>query len=196
VAFLYKTFEDGGFGRRYAWIDFVNSEEYDGFGLRVDHLVDSTWVKAFSRRWLLGKSLAVKSRFRDLTRTRELLRSIAQEIAAGEGLSPRDLRTMNKALRTPMYQSLKKTQQRCYVLEIVPPRYSWSWVRAELFRSLATMVAEGQQHRLKICPNSGCRWVFFDQTHANTRKWCSDLTCGNRDKVRRHRARRVARQES
>ena len=44
--------------------------------------------------------------------------------------------------------------------------------------------------RLKICPNHGCRWVFYDETRGNTRRWCDDRSCGNRDKVRRLRERR------
>jgi len=188
VPFSDKRFEEERFGKSYSWIDFVNSEEYNGFGVKSDHLLDSTWIKAFFRRWNFGK----QTNIRDLTRTRDLLRIVAETIAAGKRLSSRDFRSVNKALRTPVYRCLKKQMGGSYTLEVVPHRHGWRWAQAELFRSLGTMLTEGQQHRLKICPNSACRWVFFDQTHGNTRKWCSDLTCGNRDKVRRHRARRGA----
>jgi len=193
VPFSDSRFEREGFGKSYSWIDFVNSEEYNGFGVRLDHLLDATWIKAFLRRWSLDWNFGEQTDIRQLTRTRDLLRIVAETIAGGKRLSSTDFRSVNEALRTPVYRSLKEHRRGSYALEIVPLRHGWKWVQAELFRSLGTMLAEGQQHRLKICPNSGCRWVFFDQTHGNTRKWCSDLTCGNRDKVRRHRARRGTR---
>jgi CGNR zinc finger/Putative stress-induced transcription regulator len=189
VPFSDKRFEAEGFGRSYSWIDFVNSEEYNGFGVRSDHLLDPTWIKAFFRRWSVGSSFGEQTNIRDLTRTRDLLRIVAETIAAGKRLSTPNFRTVNEALRTPVYRRLILNRGGSYALEILPLRGGWKWAQAELFRSLGTMLSEGQQHRLKICPNSGCRWLFFDQTRGNTRKWCSDLTCGNRDKVRRHRAR-------
>ena len=40
-----EKFKARGFGKTYPWIDLVNSEEYDGFGIRSDHLADAGWVK-------------------------------------------------------------------------------------------------------------------------------------------------------
>jgi predicted RNA-binding Zn ribbon-like protein len=192
VSFTIERFTAEGFGKRYAWIDFVNSEEYNGFGILSDHLADATWVKVFLRHWTLGNRFGKKADICDLRFARNFLRRVAKTIAGGKRLSNRDLKTLNRALRIPVHRLLKKRRDASYALDLVPPRQSCHWVRAEIFSSLASMLAEGQQHRLKICPNPGCRWVFFDQTHGNSRKWCSDLTCGNRDKVRRLRARRAA----
>jgi hypothetical protein len=78
-----------------------------------------------------------------------------------------------------------------YFVQLVSVHRDWDWQKAELLRSLAELLADNQQSRLKICHNPACRWVFVDRSHGNTRKWCSDLTCGNRDKVRRLRARQA-----
>jgi len=195
MTFSDNRFAEHGFGKSYAWIDFVNSEEFNGFGVRSDHLHDASWRRAFLRRWALGPSFGEQSNVRDLTRARALLRSAAEAIAAGKGLSKRDLKRMNSALRSPAYRVLEKRKGQAFAVEIVPIRRNWTWMQAELIASLGRMLSEGQRHRLKICPNPGCRWLFFDQTRGNTRKWCSDLTCGNRDKVRRYRAQKVAREK-
>jgi predicted RNA-binding Zn ribbon-like protein len=50
------------------------------------------------------------------------------------------------------------------------------------------MLTPPEPRRLKICPNRGCRWVFYDRTKGKTRVWCNDRTCGNRERVRRARA--------
>jgi len=48
--------------------------------------------------------------------------------------------------------------------------------------------------RLGFCANPRCRWLFLDESDSHTRRWCDATACGNRAKVRRHRAReRLAR---
>jgi len=191
MSFSDKSFGEEGFGKSYAWIDFVNSEEYDGFGVRSDHLLDPTWISAFLRRWSLGRITGDQYNPDDLIRLRNLLRTIAESLVAGKQLSNRDLSKANQALRTPVIRCLRRKREGSYLLETAPLRRGWVWIQAEVYISLGEMLAEGQMQRLKICPNPGCRWVFLDQTRGNVRKWCSDLTCGNRDKVRRHRALRA-----
>src|SRR5271170_5449891 len=69
-----KKFKAGGFGKTYPWIDLVNSEEYDGFGIRSDHLANAGWIKAFLTHWSLGEGLGKDVDLRDLSRVRHLLR--------------------------------------------------------------------------------------------------------------------------
>jgi predicted RNA-binding Zn ribbon-like protein len=186
------NFLENGFGKAYAWIDVVNSEEYDGFGFLSDHLTERAWIKAFRERWALRGLPTTTRSISQLRSMRDALRRMAETLASGARLSARDIEDINRELRTPIHQLLRQRKSLSYSLEIVPSHYDAQWVRAGIFRSLACMLATGEQKRLKICPNPGCRWVFYDQTHGNTRKWCSDLRCGNRDKVRRLRARRAA----
>jgi len=51
----------------------------------------------------------------------------------------------------------------------------------------------GQVVRLKSCAEHTCRWVFWDGSKNQSRRWCSMRVCGNRTKARRHteRARRI-----
>jgi predicted RNA-binding Zn ribbon-like protein len=46
--------------------------------------------------------------------------------------------------------------------------------------------------RLRRCSADDCRLVFFDESRAGSRRWCSMQKCGNRAKVRAHRARAAA----
>ncbi|MCP3977257.1 MAG: hypothetical protein GY720_22440 [bacterium] len=58
---------------------------------------------------------------------------------------------------------------------------------------IALIVAEasvtGQWHRLKVCPNDGCQWVFWDSSRNRAGRWCTMSLCGNQSKVRAHRRR-------
>jgi predicted RNA-binding Zn ribbon-like protein len=40
--------------------------------------------------------------------------------------------------------------------------------------------------RLRSCGNPDCRLFLIDRSKANTARWCSMTTCGNRMKARRH----------
>jgi predicted RNA-binding Zn ribbon-like protein len=41
------------------------------------------------------------------------------------------------------------------------------------------------RERLRACPR--CGWLFLDTSRGGKRRWCSMRTCGNREKVSRHR---------
>ncbi|MEU3818765.1 CGNR zinc finger domain-containing protein [Streptomyces sp. NPDC030392] len=43
--------------------------------------------------------------------------------------------------------------------------------------------------RLRACEGDHCRRVYLDTSRGARRRWCSSATCGNRDRVARHRAR-------
>jgi predicted RNA-binding Zn ribbon-like protein len=45
---------------------------------------------------------------------------------------------------------------------------------------------DGTWSRLKTCRN--CGWAFWDESRNRSATWCSMQLCGNRLKVRRHRA--------
>lgn len=46
--------------------------------------------------------------------------------------------------------------------------------------------------RIRECNGSDCAMVYLDTSRAATRRWCSMQRCGNRAKVRAHRARRAS----
>jgi predicted RNA-binding Zn ribbon-like protein len=50
----------------------------------------------------------------------------------------------------------------------------------------ARLLADGEPTLVRQC--EGCTIIFYDRTKAHRRRWCSMALCGNREKVRRHRA--------
>lgn len=47
-------------------------------------------------------------------------------------------------------------------------------------------IEERSPSRLRPCANSECCLFLHDRSNANTARWCSMATCGNRAKARRH----------
>lgn len=53
----------------------------------------------------------------------------------------------------------------------------------------AVMVLRDRAERISECSAGDCRVVYLDTSRSANRAWCSMNRCGNRHKVRRHRAR-------
>lgn len=60
---------------------------------------------------------------------------------------------------------------------------------ASVARDAVDLFGESGAGRVRSCAASDCSMVFFDGSRSNNRRWCSMQRCGNRAKVRAHRAR-------
>ena len=61
--------------------------------------------------------------------------------------------------------------------------------------AIADLVCSADFRRIRGCDGSDCALMFLDRTKAQTRRWCSMATCGNRAKVAAHRARAAGMRE-
>jgi len=55
-------------------------------------------------------------------------------------------------------------------------------------REAVSLFDEEQRERVRECAADDCGLVFYDESRSNNRRWCSMKRCGNRAKVRTHRA--------
>src|SRR2546430_17110017 len=97
-----------GFGKAAPWVDLANSEEWDGFGKRTDHLSDPEWLAAFQKHWKLAPLSHGKSSRLRLLKLRAVLRRAAQKLAAGHGLGAGEISKLNHVLNVPMRQRLSQ----------------------------------------------------------------------------------------
>jgi len=188
MAKLQYDFLAHGHGKTAPWIDLVNSEEWDTFGRRIDHLNDPAWVPYFVRQWRLAKPSREPTPIARLKTLRDALRKSSEALFHDKPIPSPELRELNAVLNLRGKQQLFQRQNGLRV-EFVPDRPGWRWILAAVARSFVETVADGESARIKICRNDDCRWVFYDQTKGKTRCWCSSKSCGNRERVRRARAR-------
>ncbi|WP_339619069.1 CGNR zinc finger domain-containing protein [uncultured Salinibacterium sp.] len=144
--------------------------------------------------WLEGRFEACDGTVtdRDLTDAkglREAIATIATALSANGQPAPQQIDIINLFAATPD----------------VPPRLAGGGLQAGRTRvrtgqALATMAREAvflfgaeQHERIRECAAEDCALVFYDESRSNNRRWCSMQRCGNRAKVRSHRARNAAR---
>lgn len=80
---------------------------------------------------------------------------------------------------------------------LAPAAEGFAWeLKPELQAALRPVVSSAVElltsprlERLRRCGSETCYWLFLDETKNCSRRWCEMATCGNRMKVRRHRAR-------
>ncbi len=54
---------------------------------------------------------------------------------------------------------------------------------------LLLLAQTGRLDRLKMCVSEECHWIFYDRSKPASRRWCSSVLCGNRQKTRAYRQR-------
>jgi predicted RNA-binding Zn ribbon-like protein len=182
-------FSARGFGASAPWLDLVNSELFDGFGNFTECLDDPRWVHSFLRHWKLRIPADNPTAMKTLREFRALLRHLVKKNSATRSLDSADIAKLNAWLKVPVFPKLVESQSGLAVT-LQPAQNGWLSEIAAIARGFTDSLIREPKGHLKICANNDCRWIFVDRTKGNVRRWCSDATCGNRDRVRRSRASR------
>ncbi len=173
-----------------ACLDFINSDFRDFRGRWIrDDLQRPEWLEQFLARWgLQVASPPDSTTLPALMGLRSLLRHMVETLANGQ-LSDKDLAALNTVLlKAPSNRQLVR-DGKGYQLELVPLKRDWDWVQAEIVASFAELLVDHGPQRLKVCQNTTCRWIFYDESKSRTRRYCATDKCANLLKVRRFRAR-------
>ena len=171
-------------------VDFINSEFRDFRGRWVrDDLQQPGWMEQFLTKWGLHVEQSPDAAIlATLIALRTLLRSIIETLGEGT-ITEQDQAALNAILlKMPLCRHLKKDAHG-YQLEMVPLKKDWDWVQAEIAASFAHVLAYHDPKRLKICANTYCRGIFYDESKSRTKLYCTPEKCANLWKARRYRAR-------
>ena len=175
------------------WADLINSDwrDYRGSGAREDRISNDSWLGAFLAQAGWNGPLPGSANRKHLRELRSLLRRIVETLIARKKVRRADLKALNAILaKSPSIQILKHTNS-IWSLSQVPSKPRFENVLAEISYSFASMLANGDPTRIKICANPDCGWIIYDESHNRTRRWCDLKECGNLIRVRKYRARRL-----
>jgi predicted RNA-binding Zn ribbon-like protein len=140
------------------------------------------------RAWLHANDLAPVRKVTDedvaaVASTREALHRMAVAAVRGEAPTRTDVRQLDAVLQTDHGLRITPTAQGVRVNRPA----SVAEALARLAREAATDLAGSDRGQLRACGDDTCAGIFLDST--GRRRWCSDQQCGNRMRVRAHRAR-------
>lgn len=116
---------------------------------------------------------------------REALRAVLRS-HHGEALDPRAAQALDSiAAGSPLRLSFAGSGR----ASLVPRGTDTGSHLVELLAIVHRAQLLGTWERLKVCAADTCQWAFFDSSRNRSGTWCSMEVCGNREKVREHRAR-------
>ena len=174
-------------------LDLINSEHFDYRGRRLpqDLLEDRAWLSAWVQHWQLPvtpppDTLALVA----LRALRALLRRMVVDLAAQQPIPDEQWEELNAFLALmPVYQQVLRVPGGVRLVNR-PLQTGWMAVVSQVAVSWTDLVSRTAVGRLKVCANPSCQWVFLDQSHNLSRRWCRQWACGNLMKVRQFRERR------
>lgn len=164
-------------------LDFVHTGGV-GNWIRAELIHDATDL----RRWLayLLDVQDVRARLADVDRTRALREAIwllAQARVADRPLGSEHVSTVN-AFAVPSPPRLLLDDDGSSRTETPTA----SGALSALARDAIDLFGGPLGHRIRECAASDCQLLFVDASGPGRRRWCSMERCGNRAKVRAHRA--------
>lgn len=143
------------------------------------------------RRWLAADPLHLDVGAltgRDLALARQVRRAITAVTYAQAGDEP---------LPADAVADLNDVARRPPLVPVLTPEGHRAWaepvtldqVLSSFARELIDLVSGPLGHRFRVCGGDNCLLAFVDASRPGQRRWCSMERCGNRHKVRSHRAR-------
>ena len=147
------------------------------------------------REWLAQPPLAARTTHaittRELAEAKVLRQAIweaAHARAAGRPPPERAVAVLNRAAAAaPLAPELAEDGTAADWAGPVRTAQVLSTLSREMIELLTGPLAE----RIRECASDDCPLVFVDSSRPGARRWCSMERCGNRHKVRAHRARRA-----
>jgi predicted RNA-binding Zn ribbon-like protein len=194
---------------RWLCVDFANTVEWRGTTKPVDKLTDyDSLIRWGERATALPEPIAHTLREEAERRPDEVQQALDRAITLRETIyrvlyavannlprKPADVDLLNASYKEAMsHKGLADTGE----------RFAWTWegegtnldsLSWKIAQSTSNLLTSDFITRLKSCPGEGCAWLFVDTSRNGSRRWCEMEICGNRAKVRRHRAGSVKRNE-
>lgn len=122
---------------------------------------------------------------------REAIYAVFSAVAAGQGAPAGALDLINGELPAALGRRRIRPTGKGFVWELPGDADALDLPLWAVMREAAELLTSGRLAQVRECSGDTCGWLFLDTTRNHSRRWCSMSDCGNRAKVRRHRARQA-----
>jgi predicted RNA-binding Zn ribbon-like protein len=171
-------------GNGAAWLDLLSTLAGRYRDEQVDGIDTTESLRAWLREFDLEPAGSVTADdVAHAAETREALHRLAVAAVRQVRPAPADVRRLNTALERDEGLQVSSNE------EGLGPRRPRSVddALARLARQAAVDLSGRGAGTLRACGDDTCSSIFLD--HTGRRRWCTDLSCGNRNRVRAHRQR-------
>ena len=171
-------------GNGAAWLDLLSTLSGRYRDEQVDDIGTAEGLRAWLREFDLEPAGAVTAEdVEHAAQTREALHRLAVAAVRNVRPSAADVRRINDALERD--EGLQVAAARTGLRPRRPG--SVADAVARLARQAVVDLGGRGAGTLRACGDDTCSSIFLD--HTGRRRWCTDLSCGNRSRVRAHRQR-------
>lgn len=187
---------------RWVCVDFANTVEWRASDKPIDRLTGyDSLIRWGEHETALSQPVADALREEAEQRPHEAEQALERAITLREAIyrvlyaaannlprDPADVELLNSSYKQAMsHKGLADSGE----------RFAWTWegeganldtLTWKIAQSAGNLLTSDFASRIKACPGEGCAWLFVDTSRNGSRRWCEMQICGNRAKVRRHRA--------
>jgi predicted RNA-binding Zn ribbon-like protein len=147
-------------------------------------------ASASVQEWMLARFESINSQFgerelSDANALREAIASLARAIVGDGPIDAHDVDTVNLYAATPDIPPVLSGSTRQAGRSSLRPAQALSSIAREAISLFGPLGRD----RVRVCEADDCQLIFYDDSRAGSRRWCSMQRCGNRAKVRAFRAR-------
>lgn len=144
-------------------------------------VLDNAQAKAALTSW--GQRPEAKQLLDQARILRNVLRDMAQRLAAGKSIGQGILDEINRVLAQEIgYNQLARIPGG-YEFHFHPARREAAHLLTPIAKSAAELLRDSEPLRIRKCGNPVCSLYYYDTSKNHTRRWCSMALCGNRMKA-------------
>ncbi|WP_372571662.1 CGNR zinc finger domain-containing protein [Ruegeria jejuensis] len=126
---------------------------------------------------------------------REAVHGLVVAFREGAAYRQRDIDIVNAAANPPaLIPQLIYDQRLTHAFAASGQSDLLTSVMSEIARDAIDLITTAPETRVKNCENHKCERLFYDDSQAQRRRWCSMDRCGNRSKVKRYRSKNTKEQ--
>ncbi|MBN9516251.1 MAG: ABATE domain-containing protein [Alphaproteobacteria bacterium] len=169
-------------------LEFVNTRYWRGQATPTETLNQPEDLAAWSTANGGPKSAKPLARkeFDQAIELRELIHRLFDAEAQDKTPATRDLEALNQALAEAPARTTLRRERGLYGWDVDIRSGTALAMLAPVLWSAGDLLAGPRLDRVRRCANPECGWLFFDDSRAGKRRWCSMQSCGNRAKAKRH----------
>ena len=163
-------------------LDFANTRYWRG----QDSPTETLNTPADLAAWAKAPKAPAPREFERALELRETIHRLFDAVAQGKAPASRDFEGLNAALAGAPARTVLKRGKETFDWEVDMRSGTALALLAPVLWSAGDLLASGKLDKIRRCANPECLYLFFDESRAGKRRWCTMSSCGNRAKARRH----------